>query len=126
MEQNTESHQFLPNSSFTFATNLYVFDRELRSLVFTAIQDIEIAFRTRIIHYFSMEHGPFWFMDVSKFKNQSIFNSCLDNIAAEVNRSREDFIAEYYSNYTSPSFPPAWKTLEVVSFGTLSKLFCNF
>ena len=50
MEQNTESHQFLPNSSFTFATNLYVFDRELRSLVFTAIQDIEIAFRTRIIH----------------------------------------------------------------------------
>lgn len=73
-----------------------------------------------------MEHGPFWFMDVSKFKNQSIFNSCLDNIASEVNRSREDFIAEYYSNYTSPSFPPAWKTLEVVSFGTLSKLFCNF
>ena len=47
-------------------------------------------------------------------------------IAAEVNRSREDFIAEYYSNYTAPSFPPAWKTLEVVSFGTLSKLFCNF
>lgn len=119
MEQNTEFHQFLPNSSFTFATNLYVFDRELRSLVFTAIQDIEIAFRTRIIHYFSMEHGPFWFMDVSKFKNQSIFNSCLDNIAAEVNRSREDFIAEYYSNYTSPSFPPAWKTLEF-------EFFCHF
>ena len=76
MELNTESHRFAQNSSFTFATNLYVFDRELRSLIFTAIQDIEIAFRTRIIHYFSMEHGPFWFMDASKFKNQSIFNSC--------------------------------------------------
>ena len=35
-------------------------------------------------------------------------------------------ISEYYNNYTAPSFPPAWKTLEVVSFGTLSKLFCNF
>lgn len=23
-----------------------------------------------------MEHGPFWFMDASKFKNQSIFNAC--------------------------------------------------
>lgn len=52
MELNTESHRFAQNSSFTFATNLYVFDRELRSLIFTAIQDIEIAFRTRIIHYF--------------------------------------------------------------------------
>lgn len=30
------------------------------------------------------------------------------------------------NSYTAPSFPPAWKTLEVVSFGTLSKLFCNF
>ena len=126
MELDVESHQFAPNSSFSFATRLYIFDRELRSLVFTAIQDIEIAFRTRIIHYFSLEHGPFWFMDSSKFKNQSIFNSCLDNIAAEVNRSREDFISEFYKNYTYPSFPPAWKTLEVVSFGTLSKLFCNF
>lgn len=76
MEHNAESHRFAQNSSFTFATNLYIFDRELRSLIFTAIQDIEIAFRTRIIHYFSMEHGPFWFMDASKFKNQSIFNSC--------------------------------------------------
>lgn len=73
-----------------------------------------------------MEHGPFWFMDASKFKNQSIFNSCLDNIATEVNRSKEDFISEYYNSYTAPSFPLAWKTLEVVSFGTLSKLFCNF
>ena len=76
MENNAESHRFAQNSSFTFATNLYIFDRELRSLIFTAIQDIEIAFRTRIIHYFSMEHGPFWFMDASKFKNQSIFNAC--------------------------------------------------
>ena len=76
MEHNAESHRFAQNSSFTFATNLYIFDRELRSLIFTAIQDIEIAFRTRIIHYFSMEHGPFWFMDASKFKNQSIFNAC--------------------------------------------------
>lgn len=126
MELDAESHLFAPNSSFSFATKLYVFDRELRSLVFTAIQDIEIAFRTRIIHYFSMKHGPFWFMDSTLFKNQSIFNSCLDNISKEVNRSREDFISEYYSNYTSPSFPPAWKTLEVISFGTLSKLFCNF
>lgn len=76
MEHNAESHRFAQNSSFTFATNLYIFDRELRSLIFTAIQDTEIAFRTRIIHYFSMEHGPFWFMDASKFKNQSIFNAC--------------------------------------------------
>lgn len=88
MELNTESHRFAQNSSFTFATNWYVFDRELRSLIFTAIQDIEIAFRTRIIHYFSMEHGPFWFMDASKFKNQSIFNNCFATSKTTLSRRR--------------------------------------
>lgn len=126
MEVDRLSHKFAPNSRFDDAVSLYIFDKELRSLVFTAIQDIEIAFCTRIIHYFSMSHGPFWFMDGNFFIKQDIHHTCLNNIATELQRSKEDFISEYYSKYDSPDFPPAWKTLEVVSFGTLSKLFCNF
>ena len=60
------------------------------------------------------------------FLNEGIQQACINSIASEVNRSKEEFISEYRRNYTSPEFPPAWKTLEVVSFGTLSKLFCNF
>ena len=37
---------------------------ELRSIIFTAIQDIEVALRTRIIHFFSLSHGAFWFMQL--------------------------------------------------------------
>ena len=31
-----------------------------------------------------------------------------------------------YKKYDEPSLPPVWKTMEVISFGTLSKLYCNF
>lgn len=41
----------------------------------------------------------------------------------EVQRSNEDFITHYFERYGEPQFPPAWMTLEVVSMGTLSKLF---
>ena len=104
---------------------LYTFDKELRSLIFTAIQDIEIALRTRIIHFFSMAHGAFWFMDASQFNSHSIFQTCLDNIRAELDRSKEDFLQEHFAKYDTPNMPPVWKTLEVVSFGTLSKLYQN-
>lgn len=104
---------------------LYTFDKELRSLIFTAIQDIEIALRTRIIHFFSMAHGAFWFMDASQFNSRSIFQTCLDNIKAELDRSKEDFLQEHFAKYDTPNMPPVWKTLEVVSFGTLSKLYQN-
>ena len=49
----------------------------------------------------------------------------LTTIKREVQRSKEDFIQEHFKKYTSPDVPPVWKTLEVASFGTLSKLFCN-
>jgi abortive infection bacteriophage resistance protein len=58
MESDKQTHQFKPGSSFTNVVSLYDFDRELRQLVFGAISRIEIALRTRIIHHFSLSHGP--------------------------------------------------------------------
>ncbi len=125
MEQDSTSHLFYPNTRFEDVINLYLFDKHLRSLVFNAIQDIEITLRTRIIHHFSMKYGAFWFMDQSLFKDEAIFNNCLTNLKNELERSKEDFIQEHFEKYDTPDYPPVWKTLEVVSFGTLSKLYCN-
>lgn len=60
------------------------------------------------------------------FKNADFYEGCLENVKKEVSRSNEVFIKEHAEKYTSPTLPPVWKTLEVVSFGTLSKLFCLF
>ena len=40
-------------------------------------------------------------------------------------KRREEFLQEHYARYSSPSMPPVWKTLEVVSLGNLSKLYAN-
>ncbi len=125
-EHGIESHQFIQGCCFDEVVELYLFDKKLRGLIFSAIQDIEIALRTRIIHCFSLRYGAFWFMDSALFKNETIFNNCLDNINKEVKRSNEIFLKEHFEKYDEPSLPPVWKTMEVVSFGTLSKLFCNF
>jgi len=126
MESQTDKHQFLPNSNFENIIKTYIFDKRLRTLVFTSIQDIEIALRTRIIQFFSLKYGSFWFMDTNLFKDATIHESCLKNIEKEVLRSKEEFLTEHFAKYDEPTLPPVWKTLEVASFGTLSKLYCNF
>lgn len=123
---NSDKHRFLPDSNFDDVIELYQFDKKLRTLVFASIQDIEIALRTRIIQWFSLKYGAFWFMDVRLFKDEGIFANCLENIQKEVNRSNEDFLKEHFKKYNDPSLPPVWNTMEVISFGTLSKLYCNF
>lgn len=125
MEQDKILHTFKPQSTFENALSLYYFDKELRDLLFSAIQTIEIALRTKIIHHVSLQHGPFWFADNHLFSNHIIFNKCLENLHNELKRSKEDFISEHYDKYDYPLYPPAWKTLAVSSFGTLSKLYCN-
>lgn len=53
------NHVFLPNSFFEDALDLYYFDKKLRNLLFTAIQSIEVALRSKVIHNVSLRHGAF-------------------------------------------------------------------
>ncbi len=125
-ETNRTTHQFKPNSRFSEILDYYYFDKELKALLFSAIQTIEVAIRTKIIKRFTPTFGAFWFMDANLASNQDFFNSNLEHIRTEVKRSHEEYIKEHFQKYTEPDLPPVWKTLEVVSFGTLSKLFGNF
>lgn len=126
MEKDKATHTFKPNSHFDNAVNLYYFDKELRALLFTSVQSVEIAVRTKFIHYVSMKYGAFWFADEHLFANKCTFQENLAHIKQDIKRSKEDFIQEHFLKYDAPDYPPVWKTLEVVSFGTLSKLFESF
>ena len=125
MEKDKVNHIFKPNSRFDNAIDLYNFDRDLRLLLFSAVQSLEIGLRTKMIHHISLHYGAFWFTDSSHFQNQDIFQNCLKQVKQELSRTKEDFIVDHFVKYDTPDVPPVWKTLEVTSFGTLSKLFCN-
>lgn len=126
MEEDKKTHGFKTGSFFESAIDLYEFDQELRSILFDATQNIEIALRSKMIHLISLKYGAFWFADASLFYDVEIFESCMQHLRHEVERSREDFIIEHLKRYSEPDIPPVWKTLEVATFGTLSKLLCNF
>lgn len=125
MEEDKVLHCFKPHSTFENAIRLYQFDLDLRSIIFTGIQTIEIALRSKIIQNVSLEYGAFWFAEESLFVSSAIYRKCLDSLTDEISRSKEDFLEEHFAKYHIPSFPPAWKALEVASFGTIAKLYAN-
>ena len=89
MEADKVTHQFKQNSRFNDAVGLYEFDCELRDLMFRAIQRIEIALRTKIIHEFSMEHGPFWFFNIALADDERKFIENMNAVDRELSRSKE-------------------------------------
>lgn len=126
LEKDKDTHRFIDGSCFTDVVTCYNFDKELKILLFSAIQTIEVAVRAKVIKHFSTASGPFWFMDASQAVNTSHFHSNLARMRTEVARSKETYIKEHFHKYDEPDLPPVWKTLEVVSLGTLSKLIGNF
>lgn len=120
-----KSSKFKKNTVFDDILKLYRFDMQLHNVVFAALQAIEIAFRTRMSHFLSMKYGAFWFLNTTLFKNVKIHRGCVEKLKEELSRSHEDFLTEHLEKYDEPDYPPSWKTMEVASFGTLSKLYSN-
>lgn len=120
-----EYQPFIKEISFEEIINLYVFDRQLRLLIFNAIEKIEISFRTQIIYQYSLVHGSHWHLKPELYNNSVYFAEQIASLQKEIDRSNETFIKHYKQKYTKPSSPPSWMSLEVSSMGLLSKLFKN-
>lgn len=125
-EADKVTHQYKPGASFDTAVALYSFDGGLRNLIFAAIQQIEIALRSRMIHNLSLAHGPFWFFEPSLCNDQHNFVDNMSTLERELHRAKEDFIKDHFAKYGKECIPPSWKTLELASFGCLTKLYFNF
>ena len=137
-QDNTDpakDHKFEKNNiCFSDIIDLYCFDRRLRSLMFNAIEKIEVAARTKIVQtYAEATNNSHWFNNRDLYKHiektdkegnpTTAFDILMKDIEGEINRSNEDFIKHYKDKYNNPPMPPAWMTLEVLSLGTLSKLY---
>lgn len=119
-----QNHIFKPSSTFEQAKMLYEFDSQLRHIVLSAIERIEIAVRTQIAYVMSHAHGGYWFSDANLFTSQSQYAKTLASIQDEFQRSDEQFIRSFKRKYSDP-LPPSWITLEITSFGTMSILYQN-
>ncbi|MDR1653925.1 MAG: Abi family protein [Prevotellaceae bacterium] len=124
--QNNDHHFLQNNIKFEDIIDLYCFDRRLRALIFNALEKIEVALRTKFIYEYSIAtNNSHWFADKNIYFNLNLYDSLLDKIEGDIRRSNEDFIQHYKQKYSDPIMPPAWMTLETLSFGNLSKLIAN-
>ena len=128
-DNNNSEHPFLRKIDFNAIISLYRFDQKLRILVFDAMEKIEVALRTQIVYQYAMTYGSHWHMkrelyNTNKnYRGEYYFDLHINTIKNEIERSSEKFIEHYKENYDTPPMPPSWMSLEVVSMGTLSKIY---
>lgn len=115
---------FFEGVTFEQIYQLYNFDNKLRHLLMSAIELIEIKFRTKIAYYLAMEHGPMSYLDANLFKNSTRHETFVTEFEREKGRQKETaFVKHHIQSYNGQM--PIWVAVEICSFGMTSKLFSN-
>jgi len=124
---------FCPGTTFDQICNLYQFDKELRLLIFSALERIEVAVRAQIIYQLSAKYGSHWTDNSSIFKpahgvpkkdgsviTVDVFPVIQKYLASMKSHSQsEEFLRHYYATYTTPANPPVWMSVETMYFSQL-------
>jgi abortive infection bacteriophage resistance protein len=120
---DNRQHIYKNGTVFEDILNLYRFDRELRLVVFSAIEKIEIALRSQIVNQYSVAlNDPFWYTNAAYFADPVRHADFMNGLSAYIHRSNDVFIKHFYNTYTDP-WPPIWVIFEILSMGQFSILY---
>lgn len=116
--------EFYEGTELTDVEVLYSFDRELKLVLLSGIERIEVALRARIGHVLG-EHGPLCYERPSSFRPTFDHAKWLRTIQRRVDRARgrDDFIDHHDEHYSGKI--PIWVLTDVLDFTDLSILYAG-
>lgn len=115
------SDDFVNGFSFKKLMKIYNFDAELRILLDEYIARVEIESRTRIAYILAKTTSPSSYYDPSYFVNKSLHDNFMKHVATEIKRNSNNPMIKHFDG----QLIPIWVIVEVLSFGTVSKMFSN-
>lgn len=118
-----DGEAFRAGTDFNDVAGLYIFDRKLRLLVLDAIERIEVAIRTAITYEIAHAYGAFGHTDPANFAPGFEHARFMGELGVEEMRAKETFAGHFRKKYTSEPHLPVWMATELLSFGTVSKLY---
>lgn len=110
--------------TFEKVYKLYEFDREMRRLLFSAVETIEVALRAKMSYYHAHKYGAVGYMDELNFNprhDHERFISMIDKSKKE--NSRLLFVKHYQVKYNGKF--PLWVIMELFTMGMLSRFYSD-
>jgi abortive infection bacteriophage resistance protein len=120
---DNSTKKYVPGTKFEDILALYQFDQELSILIFSMISKIEVALRVHLVESLLVHGDALILQDSSIFKEKKVYWQNMSTIASEIARSNDVFIKHNFDKHEGEV--PVWAVVEVLSFGTLSKIIKN-
>lgn len=115
---------YAAGTSFLRVYRIYEFDRKLRRILFTALEDVEISLRAKFAYYHAHRYGATGYLNPASFSDKHNHVKFLENFNREVNYNQKaPFVKHHLEKYDG--IFPIWVACELFSFGMLSFFYAD-
>lgn len=120
----TDSDSYRPGTSFHTVYRIYEFDRKLRRLLFSAIEEVEVYLRAKFAYYHAHKYGALGYLNQTNFSDKFDYDKFKHNLDREIdNNKKTPFVRHHIEHYESQF--PIWVAVELFSFGMLSRFYSD-
>ncbi len=116
---------YRPGTSFDMLYEIYHADRILKNFIFDYLSDVEVQLRNLAGYILDQKYGPFGYCHAENFVNEDYHQHFMNDVHHEMERANEPFARSFQTNPQKEIKVPVYVALEVITFGTLSKLVSN-
>lgn len=111
-------------TSFEKVYHIYEFDRKLRALLFSAIEDIEVSFRSKLAYFHAHKYGPTGYLDPANFSPKHDSKIFQEKIDAEIKSNSKVLFVQHHVQHYNGVFP-IWVISELFTFGMVSYFYAD-
>lgn len=120
----TSQNTYKENSTFEKIIKIYEFDKELRNLLFSAIEDIEIYLKSQFAYFHSHKYGSLGYLDKNNFSNKHNKQKFNELLKKEIEKNKNiSFVKHHIQNYDGKF--PLWVITELFTFGNISYFYAD-
>lgn len=115
---------YISGTSFHRVYRIYEFDRKMRQILFSVVEQIEIYLRSQFSYYHGHKYGPDGYMDAANYSNKHNHPGFEERIQTEINRNKKVLFVKHHIKNYSGRFP-VWVVTELFPFGMLSYFYAD-
>ena len=117
-------NRYREGTSFETVMRIYDFDRLMRSLLLTALEEVEITMRANISNYHALKYGALGYLNEASFDNRHNHKAFLKKIDRMIeNNTGEQLVTHHMQKYGGAF--PLWVIMELFSFGALNTFYSD-
>ena len=115
---------YIQDTNFKTVYRIYEFDRKIRHIIFSAIEEIEVFIRSTFAYHHAHTFGALGYLDHNNYNQIHKHTEFMAKIDSEKKKQSKELFVQHHNSKYGGQFP-IWVIIELFSFGTLSHFYAD-